>query len=364
MPGNSFGQLFRITTFGESHGAGIGVVIDGCPAGLEIDTEAVQQELNRRRPGQSEITSPRNEKDEVEFLSGLFEGKSTGAPLAMFIRNQDQRPGDYRHLQEGWRPGHADFTYDQKYGFRDHRGGGRSSARETAARVMAGAVAKQLLAKQHIHIAAYVSSVADIHVQAPYTSLDLSTTESTMVRCPEADTAARMIQLIEKVRDEGDTVGGIITCVAFGAPAGLGEPVFHKLQADLAGAMLSINAAKGFEIGSGFKGTEMRGSQHNDQFAAEVDPAGHPRFRTLTNHSGGIQGGISNGADIVFRVAFKPVSTLLQTQESVDKEGKTVNLEGKGRHDPCVLPRAVPIVEAMCALVLTDHLLLNRNARV
>ncbi len=364
MAGNSFGQLFRITTFGESHGAGIGVVIDGCPAGLEIDPATIQEELNRRRPGQSEISSPRNEKDQLEILSGIYEGKSTGAPITIFIKNEDHRPADYNHLQEGWRPGHADFTYDQKYGFRDHRGGGRSSARETAARVMAGAVAKILLAKHGILINAYVSTVADISVSLPYSELDLALTEENIVRCPDPLIAEKMIALIEKVRDEGDTVGGIITCVAHNVPSGLGEPVFHKLQADLAGAMMSINAAKGFEIGSGFKGTAMRGSLHNDKFIAEVNPAGHPRFRTQTNHSGGIQGGISNGADIVFNVGFKPVSTLMQAQQSVDKEGNSVTLQGKGRHDPCVLPRAVPIVEAMCALVLADHWLLNLGSKL
>lgn len=364
MPGNSFGQLFRITTFGESHSGGVGVVIDGCPAGLEIDSEKIQEELNRRRPGQSEITSGRSEKDKVELISGVFKGKSTGAPIAMMIRNEDHRPEDYDHLEAAWRPGHADFTYDQKYGFRDHRGGGRSSARETAARVMAGAVAKALLAKSGVSITAYVSAVSDIHVKRPYTELNLSLAEGNIVRCPEEDTAANMIALIEKVRDEGDTLGGIITCVAQHVPSGLGEPVFHKLQADLAGAMMSINATRGFEIGSGFSGTEMRGSVHNDKYMAEVDAAGHPRFRTMTNYSGGIQGGISNGSDIVFRVGFKPVSTLMKDQKSFDKEGNPILLEGKGRHDPCVLPRAVPIVEAMCALVLADHLLMNLSSKL
>lgn len=364
MAGNSFGQAFRISTFGESHGAGIGVVIDGCPAGLEIDLAFIQHELNRRRPGQSEITSPRNEADLVEVLSGIFQNKSTGAPIALFIKNKDQRSDDYEHLKENWRPGHADFTYDQKYGFRDHRGGGRSSARETAARVMAGAVAKLFLAHHKIEISAYVSSVADLHVSLPYTQLDLATTEENIVRCPEKATADKMIALIEKTRAEGDTLGGVITCVAKQLPAGLGEPVFNKLQADLAAAMMSINAAKGFEIGSGFEGTKLKGSAFNDAFSAEIDPAGHPRFKTVTNHSGGVQGGISNGADLVFNVAFKPVSTLMHSQQTVDKEGKQVTLEGKGRHDPCVLPRAVPIVEAMCAIVLADHWLRNKMARL
>lgn len=364
MPGNSFGQLFRITTFGESHGAGIGVIVDGCPSGLEIDIAFIQQELNRRRPGQSEITSPRNETDTVELLSGIFEGKSTGAPIGMFIRNETQRPADYSHLQENWRPGHADYTYDQKYGFRDYRGGGRSSARETAARVMSGAIAKLLLAKQGISIHAYVSSVADIHVPYPYSELNLSAIEENIVRCPDEATALKMIALIEKVKEEGDTVGGIVTCIAQHVPPGLGEPVFHKLQADLAAAMMSINASKGFEIGSGFKGTAMRGSTHNDKFIAEVDPSGHPRFRTQTNHSGGIQGGISNGSDLVFNVGFKPVSTIMKPQQSIDQAGNEITLEGKGRHDPCVLPRAVPIVEAMCALVLADHWLMNLSSKI
>ena len=364
MAGNSFGQIFRITTFGESHGAGIGVVVDGCPAGLEIDMDFIQSELNRRRPGQSEITSPRNEADLVEILSGVFEGKSTGAPIALIIRNKDQRPEDYNQLKETWRPGHADFTYDQKYGFRDHRGGGRSSARETAARVMGGALAKMFLAHYGIQISGYVSSVGDVHVAQSYTQLDLSTSEENIVRCPEKDTAEKMLALIEKTRDAGDTVGGVITCVATKVPSGLGEPVFNKLQADLAAAMMSINAAKGFEIGSGFEGTKLLGSTFNDAFTAEIDPKGHPRFKTITNHSGGVQGGISNGADIVFNVAFKAVSTLMKAQQSIDKEGNTVTLDGKGRHDPCVLPRAVPIVEAMCALVLADHFLRNKLSKM
>lgn len=364
MPGNSFGQQFRITTFGESHGSGIGVVIDGCPAGLEIDTEFIQQQLNRRRPGQSAITSPRNEQDHVEILSGIFEGKSTGSPMAFFIRNKDQRPGDYSHLKGEWRPGHADFTYDQKYGFRDHRGGGRSSARETAARVMAGAVAQLLLRQHDITVYAYVDQVANIRVPLPYTEIDPDQIDSNPVRCPHPPSAEAMLALIEKVRDEGDTLGGVICCVAKQIPAGLGEPVFNKLQADLASAMMSINAAKGFEIGSGFEGVQWRGSQFNDAFAADIDPAGHPRFRTLTNHSGGIQGGISNGSAIFCRVAFKPVSTIMKTQNSVNQEGEHVQVEGKGRHDPCVLPRAVPIAEAMMALVLADHLLRHRNSRL
>jgi len=364
MPGNSFGQQFKITTFGESHGAAVGVVIDGCPAGLSIDEEIIQAELDRRRPGQSEITSPRKEEDKLNILSGIFEGKSTGAPIAMLIHNRDQRPGDYSHLTHTWRPGHADFTYDQKYGFRDHRGGGRSSARETAARVMAGAVARQLIATAGIQIKAFVSSVGNVSATSDWRSLDLETIDQNPVRCPDPEASEKMIALIKTLQAEGDTIGGTITCVATGVPAGLGEPVFHKLQADLASAMLGINACKGFEIGDGFAGSSMRGSQFNDLFEAEMDPAGHPRFRTRTNHSGGIQGGISNGSDIVFRAAFKPVSTILAEQETTDRSGNPIQLEGKGRHDPCVVPRAVPIVEAMCALVLADHWLMQRSSRL
>lgn len=364
MAGNSFGQLFRITGFGESHGPAIGVVIDGCPAGLEIDLNHIQRQLTRRRPGQSHITSPRKEEDIPEVLSGIYEGKSTGAPVTLLIRNQDQRPQDYKHLENTWRPGHADFTYDQKYGHRDPRGGGRSSARETAARVMAGAVAQQLLQTARIEIFAWVSQVKDIELQHDYRTLDLTSIDQNVIRCPDAATADRMIALIEEARKTGDTVGGVITCLARNVPVGLGEPVYHKLSADLASAMMGINAAKGFEIGSGFSGTRMFGSEHNDRLTAEIDPHGHPRFRTLTNNSGGIQGGISNGADLLFKVAFKPVSTIMKNQETVDKEGKNVTLEGKGRHDPCVLPRAVPIVEAMCALVLADHWLLSKTAKI
>lgn len=364
MPSNSFGQQFRITTFGESHGAAIGVVIDGCPAGLTIDESLIQAELDRRRPGQSEITSPRKEEDKLTVLSGVFEGRSTGAPVAMLIHNRDQRPGDYSHLADAWRPGHADFTYDQKFGFRDHRGGGRSSARETAARVMGGSVARQLIATAGIRIKAFVSSVGTISIAEDFSSLNLDAIDANPVRCPDAGTAEKMTALIKELQDAGDTTGGIITCVVTGVPAGLGEPVFHKLQSDLAAAMLGINACKGFEIGDGFAGSKMRGSAFNDIIESDVDPAGHPRFRTRTNHSGGIQGGISNGSDIVFRVAFKPVSTLMIDQESVDKSGQPVTLEGKGRHDPCVVPRAVPIVEAMCALVLADHWLMQRSSRL
>jgi chorismate synthase len=355
---NSYGSLFRISTFGESHGAGIGVVIDGCPAGLAIDEAFIQHELDRRKPGQSKITTQRKEDDSFKILSGVFEGKSTGTPIAIFIENQDQRSKDYSHLESAFRPSHADYTYQTKYGIRDHRGGGRSSARETAARVAAGAIAKLLLNHAGVSIQAYVSQVG--HLQAPpYTQLDLSKTETNIVRCPDAPTAAQMIDLIDHVRLDRDTIGGVVTCVIKNTPVGLGEPVFDKLHAELGKAMLSINAVKGFEYGSGFEGIKLRGSQHNDAFFNDGD-----RIRTHTNHSGGIQGGISNGEDIYFNVAFKPVATIMQDQPSVDKEGNEAVVSGKGRHDPCVVPRAVPIVEAMAALVLADFMLRNRSARL
>jgi chorismate synthase len=345
---NTFGTLFRITTFGESHGPAIGAVIDGCPAGLEIDETFIQSELNRRKPGQSKITTQRKEDDTFKILSGVFEGKTTGTPIAIVIENQDQRSKDYSHIAEAFRPSHADYTYEAKYGNRDYRGGGRSSARETAARVAAGAIAKLYLKKSGIGISAFVSQVGDI--RAPhYTELDLSTTEETIVRCPHPATAEKMIALIDKVRLERDTVGGIVTGVIKNVPVGLGEPVFDKLHAELGKAMLSINAVKGFEYGSGFEGIKERGSQHNDEFYNEGG-----RIRTKTNKSGGVQGGISNGEDIYFNVAFKPVATIMQDQSSVDKAGNEVTVSGKGRHDPCVVPRAVPIVEAMAALVIAD----------
>lgn len=356
--GNSYGKVFRITTFGESHGPAIGVIIDGCPAGLIIDEAFIQAELDRRKPGQSKITTQRKEDDLCKILSGVFEGVSTGMPIAMTIENQDQRSKDYSHISKSFRPSHADYTYEAKYGVRDYRGGGRSSARETAARVAAGAVAKLLLKKKGIDIQGYVSQVGDIKAP-PYTSLDLSKTEENIIRCPDNATAQKMISLIEKVRLERDTIGGIVTCVIRDAPVGLGEPVFDKLHAELGKAMLSINAVKGFEYGSGFEGIKLRGSQHNDAFVNEGG-----RIRTRTNHSGGIQGGISNGEDIYFNVAFKPVATIMQDQESVDKEGNAVTVSGKGRHDPCVVPRAVPIVEAMAALVIADFLLLGQSAKV
>jgi chorismate synthase len=351
---NSYGTLFRITTFGESHGHSIGVVIDGCPAGLEIDEAFIQADLDRRKPGQSKITTQRKEEDTFKILSGVFEGKSTGAPIAIVIENSDQRSKDYSHLENTFRPSHADYTYEAKYGLRDHRGGGRSSARETAARVAAGAVAKMLLKKSGVDIRAFVSQVGDL--KAPhYTQLDLSKTENTIVRCPDTALAEKMIALIDQVRLSRDTIGGVVTCVITNSPVGLGEPVFDKLHAELGKSMLSINAVKGFEYGSGFEGVKLHGSQHNDEFYNDGG-----KIKTKTNHSGGIQGGISNGEDIYFNVAFKPVATIMQDQQSVDKEGNEVTVSGKGRHDPCVVPRAVPIVESMAALVMADFLLRSR----
>jgi chorismate synthase len=356
--GNSYGKIFRITTFGESHGPAIGVIIDGCPAGLPIDEAFIQSELTRRKPGQSKITTQRKEEDLFKILSGVFEGVSTGMPIAITIENQDQRSKDYSHIAQAFRPSHADYTYETKYGIRDYRGGGRSSARETAARVAAGAIAKLLLKENGIAIYGYVSQVGEI--KAPhYTELDLSKTEGNIIRCPDVITAEKMIALIEQVRLDRDTIGGIVTCVIQNAPVGLGEPVFDKLHAELGKAMLSINAVKGFEYGSGFEGIKLRGSQHNDVFFNEGD-----KIRTKTNYSGGVQGGISNGEYIYFNVAFKPVATIMQDQESVDKEGKSVTVSGKGRHDPCVVPRAVPIVEAMAALVIADFLLLNKTSKI
>lgn len=352
---NSFGQIFRLTSFGESHGKGIGGIIDGCPAGVEIDMDFIQNELNRRKPGQSKITTQRDESDQVEFLSGIFEGKTQGTPIGFLVRNKDQHSSDYNDLKDVFRPSHADFTYIQKYGTRDHRGGGRSSARETIARVVAGAVAKLLLKKAGISIQAYVSRVGEIQLGKSYTELDLSQTESNIVRCPDAETAEQMIARIEYAGRNHDTVGGVVSCVVTGVPAGWGEPVFNKLHADLGHAMLGINAVKGFEYGSGFDGTRLSGSEHNDIFIKTENGV-----RTKTNHSGGIQGGISNGEDIYFNVAFKPIATLLKEQNTVDKAENEVVINPKGRHDPCVLPRAVPIVESMAAIVLADHFLLSR----
>ena len=359
MAGNSFGNAFKITTFGESHGRGIGVVLDGCPAGLSIDEDFVQSELDRRKPGQSAIVTQRKEEDQVQFLSGVFEGKATGTPIAMLILNADARSKDYGHIAEKYRPSHADFTYQEKYGIRDYRGGGRSSARETAARVAAGAIAKLFLATQGIACRAWVSQVGGISLNKSLKDLDLSLTDSNDVRCPDPETAAAMIELIKAVRKDGDTIGGVVSGLVTGCPVGLGEPAFDKLHADLGKAMLSINACKGFEYGSGFAGTALRGSQHNDAFYND-----HGVIKTRSNHSGGIQGGISNGMDIDYRVAFKPVATIIPAQESVDSAGNAVQVEGRGRHDPCVLPRAVPIVEAMAALVMADHLLRNRMVRL
>lgn len=355
---NNYGTLFRISTFGESHGPAIGVVIDGCPAGLVIDEAFIQAELDRRKPGQSKITTQRKEDDTFKILSGVFEGKSTGTPICIVIENQDQRSKDYSHIQNTYRPSHADFTYDAKYGFRDYRGGGRSSARETAARVAAGAIAKLLLKTVGVEIQAFVSQVGELKA-AHYTQLDLSKTEDNIVRCPDASTAEKMIALIDQVRLDRDTIGGVVTGVIKNTPVGLGEPVFDKLHAELGKAMLSINAVKGFEYGSGFEGVTLRGSQHNDEFYTEAG-----KIKTKTNHSGGVQGGISNGEDIYFNVAFKPVATIMQDQPSVDKDGNETTVSGKGRHDPCVVPRAVPIVEAMAALVLADFYLRTRSSRL
>lgn len=354
MAGNSFGNLFRLTTFGESHGTAIGGVIDGCPAGLELDLEQVEYEMNRRKPGQSSIVTQRKEPDTVKFLSGVFEGKTTGTPIGFIIENADQKSKDYSHIKDVYRPSHADYTYDQKYGNRDYRGGGRSSARETACRVAAGAIAKQLL--KDIKITAYTSAVGNIELKKPFNDLDLSEIEKNPVRCPDPETASQMESYIKDIRSQGDTVGGVVECVISNVPVGLGEPVFDKLHAVLGAAMLSINAVKGFEYGSGFAGAAMKGSDHNDLF--------NPDGSTKTNYSGGIQGGISNGMDIIFRVAFKPVATLIQKQQTINKAGEEVEMQGKGRHDPCVVPRAIPIVEAMAALVLADYYLLNRTSKL
>lgn len=354
MAGNSFGTIFKLTTFGESHGSAIGGILEGCPAGISIDFDAVQKELERRKPGQSAIVTQRKEPDEVKFLSGIFEGKTTGTPIGFIIENKDSKSKDYSHLKDLYRPSHADFTYEKKYGIRDYRGGGRASARETACRVVAGAIAKQLLPE--IKINAFVSSVGDVFINKPYQELDFSLTESNPVRCPDLETAQKMESLIREIRKSGDTIGGTITCVAQNVPRGLGSPVFDKLHAQMGKAMLSINAVKGFEYGSGFCGAKMKGSEHNDLFNADGS--------TKTNLSGGIQGGISNGMDIYFRVAFKPVATLMQTQQTIDTKGNLIEFKGKGRHDPCVVPRAVPIVEAMTALVLADFYLHNHISQL
>lgn len=351
MAGNSFGTLFKITTFGESHGEALGGIIDGCPAGILLDFEAIQLEMSRRKPGQSAIVSQRKEADEVQFLSGIFEGKTTGTPIGFIIPNTDQKSDDYSHIKDTYRPSHADYVYQQKYGIRDYRGGGRSSARETASRVVAGAIAKQVL--NNIKINAFVSSVGEIFIDKPYQDLDFSKTENNPIRCPDEATALKMEEYIREIRKQGDTVGGTVTCVLQNVPIGLGEPVFDKLHAELGKAMLSINAVKGFEYGSGFCGAKMKGSEHNDLY--------NPDGTTKSNLSGGIQGGISNGMDIYFRVAFKPVATIMQKQETLDNHGNIIEMTGKGRHDPCVVPRAVPIVEAMAAIVLADFYLLNKT---
>ncbi len=357
--GSTFGKLLKISTFGESHGPALGVVVDGLPAGINIDTSFIQEEMDRRKPGQSKITTQRKEADGFEILSGVFEGQSTGAPIGIVIRNKDQKSKDYSHIEEKFRPSHADYTYEAKYGIRDHRGGGRSSARETAARVAAGALAKLFLQHFGVTIQAYVSQVGSLKLEKEYQDLNLELTETNIVRCPDPAMADKMIELIDGVRKDRDTIGGVVQCVIKGTPVGLGEPVFDRLHAELGKAMLGINAVKGFEYGSGFEGVTMRGSEHNDAFYKEG-----ATIKTKTNYSGGIQGGISNGEDIYFKVAFKPVATIMKDQLSVDKKGNTVNVSGKGRHDPCVVPRAVPIVEAMAALVLADNLLINRTKKL
>ncbi|MEY4611216.1 MAG: Chorismate synthase [Bacteroidota bacterium] len=354
--GSIYGKLFQISTFGESHGPAVGVVVQGCPSGIDFDLDFVQSELDRRKPGQSRITTQRKEADSIEVLSGVFEGKTTGTPIAMLVWNGDQRSKDYAHIADQFRPSHADYTYFAKYGLRDYRGGGRSSARETVARVAAGALAKMVLKKVGVQISAYVSQVGTLKLETPVEDLDLNLTESNAVRCPDPLLAEQMFTYIDQIRKEGDSVGGVISAYITGCPVGLGEPVFDKLHAELGKAMLSINAVKGFEYGSGFDGVALRGSAHNDVIVKKEDGS----IRTLTNHSGGIQGGISNGEPIYFRVGFKPVATIMIDQDSVNESGDKITVSGKGRHDPCVVPRAVPIVEAMAALVLVDFYLRNQ----
>ena len=353
---NTFGNIYRLTSFGESHGPGIGGIIDGCPSGIELDMRFIQSELNRRKPGQSKLTTPRKEDDEVQFLSGIYEGKTTGTPIGFIVWNKNQHSSDYDNMKEVYRPSHADYTYQMKYGIRDPRGGGRSSARETIARCVAGAIAKQILIQKGIQIHAFTSQVGPIQLSGSYQDYDLSLTEETAVRCPDKEVAAQMESLIAEVKAQGDTIGGVISCVIQGAPVGLGEPAFGKLHAALGHAMLTINAVKGFEYGDGFASANYRGSERNDRFFND-----NGKINTHTNHSGGIQGGISNGQDIYFRVAFKPVATLLMEQETVNKEGEDTILKAKGRHDPCVLPRAVPIVESMAAMTILDYLLIQQT---
>ena len=359
MAGNTFGTHFRISTYGESHGKAVGVIVDGCPAGLAIDPDMIQLDMDRRRPGQSNIVTQRKEGDKVEILSGVFEGLATGTPISMLVYNEDQRSKDYGHIAEKFRPSHADYTYHEKYHHRDYRGGGRSSARETLARVAAGSIAKQLLQTLGVEVYAYVSQVGDLKMENTHLEINRDLIESNEVRCPDPGMAMQMIDLIKKIRKEGDTIGGVVTGIIHNCPPGLGEPVFDKLHADLGKAMLSINACKGFEYGSGFAGIAMKGSEHNDVF----EKHGH-KITTKTNYSGGIQGGISNGMDILFRVAFKPVATIMKDQSSIDKNGNPTVVKGKGRHDPCVVPRAVAIVEAMAALVLADHYLRDKAVRL
>ncbi|PSB32374.1 chorismate synthase [Chlorogloea sp. CCALA 695] len=352
--GNTFGHLFRVTTFGESHGGGVGVTIDGCPPQLEITAEEIQKELDRRRPGQSKITTPRKEADTCEILSGIFEGKTLGTPITILVRNKDTRPQDYDEMAQSYRPSHADATYDAKYGIRNWQGGGRSSARETIGRVAAGAIAKKILATvANVEIVAYVKRIKDLEAVIDSNTVTLEQVESNIVRCPETESAERMIELIEQVGRQGDSIGGVIECVARNVPKGLGSPVFDRIEADIAKGVMSLPATKGFEIGSGFAGTLLNGSEHNDEFYTDENG----ELRTVTNRSGGVQGGISNGENIILRVAFKPTATIRKEQRTVNKEGEEMLLKGKGRHDPCVLPRAVPMVEAMVALVLCDHLL-------
>ncbi|MDD5571377.1 MAG: chorismate synthase [Bacteroidales bacterium] len=353
MP-NTFGKIFKLTTFGESHGAAVGGVVDGCPSNFKLDFNLIQKELDRRKPGQSSITTQRKETDKVEFLSGIFEGKTTGAPIGFIIKNENQNPKDYENLKNLFRPSHADYTYQKKFGIRDYRGGGRSSARETVARVVGGAIAKQILSKQNISITAFVSQVGEIKLNKCYKELDFSKIEKNAIRCPDEATAKKMLEKIDKIKNAGDSIGGIIKCVIKNVPAGIGEPVFYKLQAQLANAMLGINAVKGFDYGSGFENVEKKGSEINDLFVFKNN-----KVTTLTNYSGGIQGGISNGEDIYFRIAFKPTATILKPQKTLSTNEKAVGFTAQGKHDPCVLPRAVPIVEAMSAMVLLDNLLIN-----
>lgn len=354
MAGNTFGNIFKITTFGESHGPALGGVIDGCPSGIEIDLDLIEKEMQRRKPGQSSIVTQRKEEDSVTFYSGIFEGKTTGTPIGFLIHNNDQKSKDYSHIKNTYRPSHADYVYEKKYGHRDYRGGGRSSARETASRVVAGAIAKQVL--KSVKITAHVSSVGNIIVDKHYSLLDFNNIEKNPVRCADPQSAVEMENYIKEIRKEGDTIGGVVSCVIENCPIGLGEPVFDKLHAELGKAMLSINAVKGFEFGSGFNGTKLKGSEHNDSFSSDG--------KTKTNNSGGIQGGISNGMDIYFKVAFKPVATIMKSQKTIDSKNNEVEMKGKGRHDPCVVPRAVPIVEAMSALVILDYYLLNKTYNI